>query len=56
MIDKIDGVKIIRISADIIDNCNKEKCGDCLFYDKCNSMIKTVVDFVASIKEQTKNF
>ena len=56
MIDKIDGVKMIRKSADIIENCNKEKCGECLFYDKCKSIIEAVVDFVARIQEQTKKF
>lgn len=56
MIDKIDGVKMIRKSAEIIENCNKEKCGDCLFYNKCKSIIEAVVDFVACNQEQTNNF
>ncbi|GBU24935.1 hypothetical protein R83H12_01571 [Fibrobacteria bacterium R8-3-H12] len=56
MIDKIDGVKMIRKSANIIENCNKEKCGECLFYDKCKSIIEIGVDFIASIQEQTKRF
>jgi hypothetical protein len=54
MIDKIDGVKMIRKSADIIESCNKEKCGECLFFDKCKSIIETVVDFVASNQEQSQ--
>jgi len=39
MIDKIDGVKMIRKTVDIIENCNKEKCSECLFLDKCNFII-----------------
>jgi hypothetical protein len=45
MIDKIDGIKMIRKVADIIENYNKEKCGKCLFYEKCKSIIKVGVDF-----------
>jgi len=55
MIDKLDGIKMIRKSADIIENCNKENCGECMFSSKCKSFIEIAVDFTISIQEQTKN-
>jgi hypothetical protein len=54
MIDKIDGVKFLRKTADIIENCDKDNCGKCLLYDKCRILVERTVDFVVLMREDTK--
>jgi hypothetical protein len=51
MIDKIDGIKILRKSANIIENCDKEKCCYCPFYDICRILIDKCVEFTAIMQD-----
>jgi hypothetical protein len=54
MIDKIDGIKFLRKTADFIENCNKEKCVECLLYDRCRILVERTVDFIARSQKNTE--
>lgn len=56
MIDKIDGVKFLRKSADFIENCDKEKCAECPLCNECRILIEKTIEFTANRKEQIKRF
>ena len=54
MIDKIDGIKFLKKSADIIENCDKDNCGECPLFDRCRILVENAVNFAALMRKDQK--
>jgi hypothetical protein len=52
MIDKIDGVKLLKKAADYIDRCDYTHCGDCQHFMQCKDVIDWALQFTAITNEK----
>jgi hypothetical protein len=52
MIDKIDGIKLLKKTVDYIEHCDYAHCGTCQYFMQCKNMIDWALQFTAITNEK----
>jgi len=56
MIDKIEGIKLLKQAAEHIGNCDYTRCGDCLYFSLCNDTIESALKLTVFIGKKEKTW